>query len=161
MKIIKNRQIIDDDWQLLREPDAGALPEGKIIVPFAFWRDNAGQLSDRDAGIGVWIDGSVDVEELAEHLDRFPVIALDFPAFTDGRCYSHARILRERYQYQGELRAIGDVLQDQLFFMHRCGFDSFQLREDKDYDEALQAFNAFSVTYQAACDEPLPLYKRR
>ncbi|MCG8325104.1 MAG: DUF934 domain-containing protein, partial [Thiotrichales bacterium] len=77
------------------------------------------------------------------------------------RCYSHARLLKERYQYEGDIRAIGDVLQDQLFYMQRCGFISYHLREDKDYTAALNAFNTFSVRYQTAIDEPLPIYKKR
>lgn len=161
MKIIKSGTITEDDWQLIREPDNSALPEGKLIVPFSFWQENQNLMSKRDAGIGIWIDGSVDVEDIVRYLDQFSIIALDFPAFTDGRCYSHARLLRERYKYSGELRAIGDVLQDQLFYMQRCGFNSFQLREDKDYKDALNALKDFSVTYQAASDEPLPIYKRR
>lgn len=99
---------------------------------------------------------------MARHLDDFPeLIALDFPAFKDGRCYSHARLLRERYDYQGELRAVGDVLRDQLFFMKRCGIDSFQLRSDKDMEDALNAFNDFSVKYQTAADGAPPIYDVR
>ncbi len=161
MKVIKDGGIIDDEWTLLREADAETLPAGRLILPFPFWLENREALAGRDAATGIWLDGGIDVENIVEYLDQFGIIALDFPAFTDGRCYSHARLLRERYQYQGELRAIGDVLQDQLFYMRRCGFDSFQLREDKDYHDALEAFNTFSVSYQAASDEPLPLYRRR
>jgi len=161
MKIIKSGTITEDDWHLIREPENSVLPEGKLIVPFSFWQENQSLISKRDADFGIWIDGSVDVEGIVSYLDQFSVIALDFPAFTDGRCYSHARLLRERYKYSGELRAIGDVLRDQLFYMQRCGFNSFQLREDKDYEDALNALNDFSVTYQAASDEPLPIYKRR
>jgi uncharacterized protein (DUF934 family) len=89
------------------------------------------------------------------------MIALDFPVFKDGRCYSHARLLKDRYDYKGDLRAIGDVLRDQLFFMHRCGIDSFQIREDKDAEDALNAFNDFTVRYQAAADDAVPIYKLR
>ncbi len=160
MRIIKQNAIVDDDWQLLREPEPDNLPPGKIIIPFTFWQEHAASLGNHEA-VGVWIDGSTDVEQLADSISSFQIIALDFPAFVDGRCYSHARLLRERFNYTGELRAIGDVLQDQLFYMQRCGFDSFQLREDKDLNEALQAFNTFSVSYQAASDERLPLYRRR
>lgn len=81
--------------------------------------------------------------------------------FTDGRNYSNARLLRDRYGYKGELRAIGDVLRDQLFYLHRCGFDAYALRADKDPYEALESLKDFSVTYQAATDEPLPLFRRR
>lgn len=159
MKVIKNGAVVEDDWQLVREPEESGVPGGKCIVPFQYWLDNREALDNENTTF--WINGDIDVERVAEHIDGRSLIALDFPAFTDGRCYSHARLLRERYGYEGDLRAIGDVLRDQLFYMRRCGFDSFQLREDKDYEDALTAFNDFSVTYQAACDEPLPLYRRR
>ena len=80
---------------------------------------------------------------------------------TDGRGYSTARLLRERYGYQGEIRAIGDVLQDQLFLMARCGFDAFALRADKSIEKALAAFETFKAPYQAAVDQPQPLFRRR
>ena len=93
--------------------------------------------------------------------DSFSIIALDFPIFKDGRSYSHARLLRERYNYKGELRAVGDVLQDQLFFMERCGIDSFQIRDDKDIEQALNGLKGFSVRYQAAADDTIPISERR
>ena len=91
----------------------------------------------------------------------FIIIALDFPTFKDGRSYSHARLLRERYKYEGELRAIGDVLQDQLFFMKRCGIDSFKVRDDKNIEEALKSFKDFSVRYQAAADDDATISSQR
>ena len=101
------------------------------------------------------------MESIADDLQQFQVIALNFPVFSDGRNYSNARLLRDRYQYQGEVRAIGDVLRDQLFFMQRCGFDAFALRADRNADEALESLKDFSNTYQAATDQPLPLFRRR
>ena len=98
---------------------------------------------------------------MLDDLEHFSVIALDFPAFGDGRSYSHASLLRQRYGYKGDLRAVGDVLQDQLFFMQRCGFDSYAIREDKDIEEALKSLNDFTVRYQAAADGALPIYKQR
>jgi uncharacterized protein (DUF934 family) len=118
-------------------------------------------LKARDGGLGVWLDSDEEAEEIGEDVQYFQVIALNFPAFTDGRSYSNARLLRDRYKFKGELRAIGDVLRDQLFFMARCGFDAFAIRADKDPEDALQSLKDFSVTYQAATDEPLPLFRRR
>ncbi|MDQ5959482.1 MAG: hypothetical protein QG592_561 [Pseudomonadota bacterium] len=89
------------------------------------------------------------------------MIGINFPKFVDGRGYSTARLLRERYAYQGEIRAIGDVLQDQLFLMARCGFDAFALRADKSVEKALGAFETFKAPYQAAVDQPQPLFRRR
>jgi uncharacterized protein (DUF934 family) len=88
------------------------------------------------------------------------VIALEFDQFKDGRSYSLARLLRERYKFNGQIRAVGDVLHDQLFYMRRCGVDAFELRPDRSAEDALRAFKEFSVTYQAAADDTRPLYRR-
>jgi uncharacterized protein (DUF934 family) len=132
-----------------------------LIVPLQLWREHSRMLKARDGGLGVWLDADEEAEEIGEDVEQFKVIALNFPAFTDGRNYSNARLLRDRYGFKGELRAIGDVLRDQLFYMHRCGFDAFAVRPDKDPYEALEGLKDFSVTYQAATDEPLPLFRRR
>jgi uncharacterized protein (DUF934 family) len=111
--------------------------------------------------LGVWLDSHEDPEALADDLDRLSLVAVNFPKFTDGRGYSIARLLRERYHYQGEIRAIGDVLQDQLFYMQRCGIDAYALRADKDIEKALAGLSVFSETYQAAVDQSEPLFLRR
>lgn len=162
-RIIKHDQVVDETWHLL--PKTITLDElsncDDYIVPLALWREHAHALKARDGGLGVWLDADEEAEALGEDAVHFSVIALNFPAFTDGRSYSNARLLRERYGYQGELRAIGDVLRDQLFYMRRCGFDAFAVRPDKDPYEALEGLRDFSVTYQAAADEPQPLFRRR
>ncbi|QLF91797.1 DUF934 domain-containing protein [Pseudomonas sp. ABC1] len=162
-RIIKNRQVIDDDWSLVaRDTALDALPNsGKLIVPFTLWKEHAPALKARDGELGVWLDADEAVEDIAEQLGDFQLVALNFPAFTDGRHYSSARLLRERYGYKGEVRAIGDVLRDQLFLMNRCGFDAFAVRADCDPHAALEGLSDFSVTYQPAADEPLPLFRRR
>ena len=101
------------------------------------------------------------LRRIADDLAHFAVIGVNFPKFADGRGYSSARLLRERYGYRGEIRAIGDVLQDQLFYMKRCGIDAFAVREDKDIEAALAGLNVFSDAYQAAVDQPQPLFRRR
>jgi uncharacterized protein (DUF934 family) len=88
------------------------------------------------------------------------VVALEFGQFKDGRAFSLARLLRERYGYQGQIRAVGDVLRDQIFFMRRCGIDAFELRADRSAEDALDAFGEISVTYQAAADDRRPLFRR-
>ncbi|MBD1551721.1 DUF934 domain-containing protein [Pseudomonas typographi] len=162
-RIIKNGEVVDETWHLL--PKDASFNEltncDDYIVPLALWREHAHALKARDGGLGVWLDSDEEAEEIGEHVADFKVIALNFPAFTDGRSYSNARLLRDRYGYTGELRAIGDVLRDQLFYLQRCGFDAFALRPDKDPVEALQSLQDFSVTYQAAADQPLPLFRRR
>ncbi len=162
-RIIKNGQIIDESWHLLpKDATLDGLPNcDDLIVPLALWVDHAHALKARDGGLGVWLDAGEEIEEIADQLDNFQVIALNFPAFTDGRHCSTAYLLRERYGYKGEVRAIGDVLRDQLFALKRCGFDAFALRADKDPQDALKAFEEFAEVYQASSDQPLPLFRRR
>jgi len=110
--------------------------------------------------VGVRLPNTANVADLAEDLSRLKVVALEFPKFADGRAHSQARLLRERYGYQGEIRAVGDILRDQLFFMARNGFDAFELRADRSLEDALDAFGEFSESYQPAADQQLPLYRR-
>ena len=162
-RIIKNNQLVDETWHLL--PKDASFDEltncDDYIVPLQLWRDHAHALKARDGGLGVWLDSDEEAEEIGDDVAHFQVIALNFPAFTDGRNYSNARLLRDRYQFKGELRAIGDILRDQLFYLARCGLDAFAIRADKDPVDALEGLKDFSVTYQAAADEPLPLFRRR
>ena len=162
-RIIKHDQLVDETWHLL--PQEQTLDDlsnsDDLIVPLHLWLDHGHALKVRDGGLGVWLEAHEQIEEIADDLQYFQVIALNFPSFTDGRHYSSARLLRERYGYQGEIRAIGDVLRDQLFYMRRCGFDAFAVRADRDPIDALQGLQDFSVTYQAAADEALPLFRRR
>lgn len=162
LRVIKDNRIIEDQWQRLEAVEPGQpLPEGDIIVPYAYWREHRAALLSRQGKLGICINGDDETENVAEDLDHFDLIALEFPVFKDGRSYSHARLLRERYHYGGELRAVGDVLRDQLFFMKRCGIDSFQLRSDKDMEDALRAFDDFTVKYQTATDLAPPIYRLR
>ena len=164
-KIIKDRQLIDDQWVLLQEsPDAATLElqTGRdIIVPLNCWQEQQELLATHEGQIGVWLDSHELPESLGEGLQRLPLIALNFPEFKDGRAFSSARALRQNLAYQGEIRAIGDVARDQLFFMARCGFTSFALREDQDPETCLEAFEDFREAYQPAIDQPLPLFRRR
>ena len=165
-KIIKHGQIVDDNWQVIKlaegeTPESAPLPDENIIVPLTVWQARKKEILGRGAPFGVWLDSHEGPEALAADLPHVTLIAVNFPKFTDGRGYSTARLLRERYGYQGELRAIGDVLQDQLFYMQRCGFDAFAVRTDKDIQAALAGLNDFSETYQSAVDQPQPLFRRR
>jgi len=164
-KLLKNGQLVEDPWVLVKEANnAGilqVLPGRQIIVPLKFWKFFQEEISEYWGEVTIWLDSSDNVSDIAESLDRFPVIGLNFPLFSDGRSYTNARELRENLGYQGEIRAIGDVLRDQLYFMHRCGFDAFQLRHDQDPEECLTAFNDFHTGYQASIEQPLPLFRRR
>jgi uncharacterized protein (DUF934 family) len=161
-QIIRHRAAIQDDWLLLEQGAAGALPfSGDVIVPLDLWLSERDTLSFRLGRIGVWLDAGTDPAALAPDLARFGLIAVRFASFTDGRGYTLARLLRERYGYRGELRAIGDVLRDQLYYLSRCGFDAFALRADQDPAQALSAFDDFSEAYQASVERPEPLFRRR
>jgi len=158
-KIIRHRQIVEDHWQHL--DDEQSVPAGPITVTPERWARDRDTLTARKDLVGLRLSGDHELESLSSELTAFPLIALEFPVFKDGRCYTHARLLRERYGYEGELRAVGDVLRDQIFFMHRVGFDAFEVRQDRDIQEALEALNDFTVRYQAAWDERQPLHLRR
>ena len=159
MALIRNRAIATDSWQPL---DQGALPAtGDVIVPLAVWLAERERLLARDGRVGVLLQPNDDPSWLADDVAQFDLIAVNFPAFTDGRGYSTARLLRERHGYRGELRAVGDIQRDQLFYLHRVGFDAFLLKADADVDDALAAFDDFSESYQAAVDQPSPLFRRR
>lgn len=162
-QLIKGDALVKETWHLL---PADTTLEGMsncddLIVPLALWLDHSHALKARDGGLGVWLNSDEEVEDIADDLEHFQVVALNFPVFSDGRSYSNARLLRDRYDYKGEVRAIGDVLRDQLFLMKRCGFDAYVIREDRNAEEALQSLKDFSEVYQAATDQPQPLFRRR
>ncbi len=162
--IIKNKTVVADDWNVLRlseadTPETVTVPEGKVIVPLTVWQAQRAALQGR-AELGVWIGSSERPEELKDDLGRFALIAVDFPKFADGRGYSIAYNLRARLGYTGELRAIGDVLRDQLFYMQRVGFDAFAVREDKNIHDALKGLTDFSEVYQTSWDRKSPLFRR-
>lgn len=114
-----------DPWQAV--PDEGALPDGALIVPKKRWLAERGELDGRNAPLGLLISAGETVDDIAGDLARFALVALSFPKFSDGRAFSTARLLREKYGFTGELRAVGNVLADQIPFMHRVGFDSFEV----------------------------------
>jgi len=159
-RIILDRTIVEDEWTFL--PKGGAMPpSGKVIVALGDWLADSKTLSLRGESVGVWLDSHEDPAELADFAPNLPVIAVNFPAFRDGRGYSSAYLLRSRYGFRGELRAIGDVLRDQLFYLHRVGFNAFAIRADRDIEDALRAFADFSDSYQASIEPAQPLFRRR
>ena len=139
---------------------ASIAPGSAVLLPLAECKRAGDDWRARAAAVGVLLAPSDDPADVADDLDKLALIAIDFPAFTDGRGYSIARLLRERHGWRGELRAVGDVLRDQLFLMARCGFDTFALRDGVDVDAALAAFGDFSDAYQAAVDRRA-LFERR
>lgn len=162
--IIKNRAIVADDWIVLRlnEQESAenvTVAAGKVIVPLKVWLAQRDALQQR-AEIGVWLASDERPEELKGDVQKFSVIAVDFPKFSDGRGYSIAYNLRARLGYAGELRAIGDVLRDQLFYMQRVGFDAFAPRANHKIEDVLKGLTDFSEVYQTSFDQKLPLFRR-
>lgn len=157
MQIIRDQKVVDDTWRFVAEGDVG---DGDVIVSLAIWQENRETLLARNGGIGVMLEPGDEPDDIKDDLDRLQVVALNFPTFTDGRHYSNARLLRERHGFTGELRAVGDVLRDQISYMHRCGFDTFQPAPEHDIQNVAEGFNDFTVKYQPAGDEELPLFRR-
>jgi uncharacterized protein (DUF934 family) len=161
-QLIRDNAIVDDRWTLLREAASPAdVPAGlAAIVPLALWHAERDALRARGE-IGVWLKPDDDPELLAPDVGTLPLIAVDFPQFTDGRGYSTARLLREKHGFAGELRAIGEVLRDQLYYLRQCGFNAFAVRSDRNLEEALEGLRDFSDNYQATAARPVPLFRRR
>lgn len=145
--VIKQRQLVDDAWVWLREPEHGLPHAGTaLILPWRSWQGSGAFLVRQGYRVGVWLGPETSLAEVEEHwagLQALPLIAVHFPSFTDGRGYSLARDLR-RLGYRGELRAIGEVLRDQLLFLEQCGFDAFALAPGQEPQEALAGFTAYS-----------------
>ena len=165
-QLIKNGVAASDSWQILElaegeSPEAVALPDGDVIFPLAVWQARKDEIVSRPT-IGLLLQPADRVEDVAGDLASFNLIAVNFPKFVDGRGYSTAALLRQRYGYTGELRAVGDVLHDQLFFMRRVGFDSYALKDGKSLDYAIAAgFKPFTEAYQGATDQAQPYFRRR
>lgn len=160
-KLIKNGECQTNKWQTLATPidiqDAD-LTTGNYLVPLSAWLENP---DIRNENIGVWLDGDTDAGQLTSTLTSASAIAVVFAAFADGRGFSLARILREDCDFTGELIAAGNYIQDQLFYLKRCGFSAFSVDDDADIDSMLISLQDFSNSYQASCDESRPLFRRR
>lgn len=164
-KLIKDRVLVTDTWTLLKEstgPEVLDVLRGKsLIVPLKFWLENTAEIALFEGAVGIWLNSDETPNMIDSDLNQIPVIALNFPSFADGRSYSSARQLRNDFSYQGELRAIGDVLLDQIYYLSQCGFNAFSLRHDQDPELCLKAFDDFATNYQATVSQPTPLFRRR
>jgi uncharacterized protein (DUF934 family) len=160
MPLIKGGRFVADPWRHLADDEP--VPEGaRVTISHARWLKERDALAALPAQLGLRLPNDVAVAKLAGDLDRFALIVLTFPRFTDGRAYSQARLLRGRMGFTGELRADGDVLRDQLLFMRRCGFDAFAVAERALFEDWLHAFREIDVFYQPAEDRPASLLRRR
>ena len=168
MRIIRDRAIVEDDWARL--DDAAPLPaHGKVIVSWARWQADKAALKAR-GNVGVALAPTSDVAGLKDDLPALALVAVPFNFIQpkpeggrtfDGRGYSQARALRERFGFKGEIRAVGDVFRDAMYYMHRCGVNAFELKPGADLQDALKAFGDFSLGYQGAADDPTPIFRRR
>lgn len=161
-RLIRNAHVVDDAYMVLR--DARTLddvPEGvPVLVPLALWLSARDVLLTR-GNAGVWLAPADDPAALARDVTRLSVIAVDFPAFADGRGYSTARLLRERYGYKGEIRAVGDVLREQARHMVRCGFDAFVPSDGSKAPDWAHKVRGFRHVYQRAADGRAPAFVER
>jgi uncharacterized protein (DUF934 family) len=159
-RLLRDRQIVVDDWRYAAEIAAGAEgPPGQpaaIILSFDQWQAEREHFIARGGRLGVVLLPAHKVDDVAADLPHLELIAAHFSGASEGRGYTQARLLRERHAFHGELRAVGSVRTDQLFFMARCGFNSFEL-PDRDLTPGLAAFSTFSAAYQASNDRGLAL----
>jgi len=158
--ISKTGVVSGDPWVRLEGAADAAAADGDLLVPLTIWLEARALLLDRRGHLGVVIEPGEDPALVVVDMHRLSLIAVHFPSFTDGRGFSTARLLRERYGYRGELRATGPLTRDTLFYLARCGFDTFELREGEAAIESLAELSAFDEVYQAANDRG-PLFERR
>lgn len=160
--ILRRGQIAADDWTVIEDGRAeiGA-DERRVIVTLARWRAERAQLLEHHADVGVLVPNTADIEAVYPEIADRPLIALQFPTFADGRALSQAVVLRKRLRFQQELRAVGDIIRDLVFWLGRCGFDSIVPRQDQDLQGCKAALEEIRVAYQAAADAHTPVWVRR
>jgi len=146
MQIIKDKQIIDDTWSYIA--DDAELKAGDISVSLIRWKQDKQQLLAHVGKLGVRIGPADSVDDIAPDLKDIQLIELDFPDFADGRLFSHAWLLRGRYDYQGEIRATGHYMPDQVFYLSRVGVNAFKPEKTEDMPIILSHLNDFTVKYQ-------------
>lgn len=160
MTLVKNGAVAVDDWVTVADDEA--VPADRpAIVSAARWQQERDTLTRRNAPLGLRLHSDTPLDDVVDAVDRVMLIALEFPAFTDGRSYSTARLLRERHGFSGELRAVGQVLRDQAQFMLRCGFDAFELAPQVDADSWVEGLSEIAVHYQPATDARSPATQMR
>jgi uncharacterized protein (DUF934 family) len=146
MQIIKDKQIVDDTWSYVADDDE--LKAGNISVSLARWKQDKLQLQARDGKLGIRIEPADAVDDIVPDLKDIQLIELDFPDFADGRLFSHAWLLRGRYNYQGEIRATGHYILDQVFYLSRVGVNAFYCGKAEDLPVVLSHLHDFTVNYQ-------------
>lgn len=160
MPLVKGGQIVEDRFVRLND-DAAAPDDVAVLVPAARFLADSAEYASRAVATGVIWPNNRDVAELAPHLGELAVVALVFPSFRDGRAYSQARLLRERYGFRGELRATGQVLRDQFVLLARAGFDAFEVTKDADARAFSATLARYSAFYQSVGTDATPILQQR
>jgi len=160
--ILSDSGVTDNQWTIV-DGDHSDFSEDYLIVPHTLWQTKKAVLASKlsEGKIGLLLQGEHDIHMENDGVSAFALIAINFPSFMDGRGFSVARLLRERYQFTGELRATGGVIRDQLCYLQRCGFSSFDLADDIDVAAAAESLKDLTEAYQVSADKPAPLFRRR
>jgi uncharacterized protein (DUF934 family) len=161
-KILRKGEIVADDWTVIEDGRTElGVGGGKVIVTLARWRAERDALLAGYAGVGVLVPNTADIEAVYPEIADRSLIVLQFPTFADGRALSQAVVLRKRLEFRGELRAVGDIIRDLVFWVGRCGFDSIVPRKDQSLEGCREALNEIGVAYQASADGHVPVWVRR
>lgn len=162
-QLIKDGAIIDDRYVFVAPDEDGllTLPDAPVLVKLSTWQQHRDALLAHAHAKGVQLAPDEFAEAIAPDAGKLDLIAVEFPAFADGRGYSTAYTLRSRHGYKGELRAVGDVFKDTLFYQQRSGFNAFAVRAEKNIEDALLGLKTFSNPYQGNAENPAPLFRRR
>ncbi|GGK75971.1 DUF934 domain-containing protein [Amphritea balenae] len=159
MPLLINRVVTEDSWLLVDEDNLSTHLNEDIVVPYELFAAEQEQLLSAEGGLGIRINGDQDLNLVLQNLDKLSLVTIEFPAFTDGRGFSFARILR-RSGYSGQIRAEGDVTRDRLEYMERCGFDAFAIPADRFDETMVNAFGEVSVHYQGCADDERPIFRQ-
>jgi uncharacterized protein (DUF934 family) len=160
--ILRGGEIVADDWTVIEDGRAElGNGGGRVIVTLARWRAEREALLAGHAAVGVLVPNTADIEAVYPEIADRELIALQFPAFTDGRALSQAVVLRKRLGFRGELRAVGDIIRDLVFWLGRCGFESIVPRKDQNLEGCRAALSELNVAYQASADGHTPVWVRR
>lgn len=159
-KLIKDHVIVADTYTTVAVAEDGslALPETDVLVAVSVWQSHRDALLNHAHAVGVQLSENDFVEDIQADLEHFDMIAIEFPVFKDGRGYSKAHALRGRLGFTGELRAIGDVFKDTMFYQQRCGINAFVVKEGRDIEDALRGLKTFTTPYQGTAANPRPLF---
>ncbi len=160
MPIVKDGAVVEDPW-VFEEGETVLGGDSPVMVTLEHWQKDRERLIGHNGPLGLLLKDDQSPADVAEDLQRFSLIALDFPAFKNGRGYSSARLLRQRYHFGGEIRAVGDVLRDQIAFMARCGIDSFDVADDFPVDAWAEIMGEMTHVYQASSDGAETVLEKR